>query len=69
MSDLICEFFFNKINGDLIKFIPTEETIVKNKFINNEIKETLKKEHLYEEDYLPKVYQEKLSLIGRKQGF
>ena len=28
-------FFFNKINGDLIKFIPTEETIVKNKFINN----------------------------------
>ena len=27
--------FFNKINGDLIKFIPTEETIVKNKFINN----------------------------------
>ena len=28
-------FFLNKINGDLIKFIPTEETIVKNKFINN----------------------------------
>jgi len=28
-------FFFNKINGDLIKFIPTEETIIKNKFINN----------------------------------
>ena len=31
----ITYFFFNKINGDLIKFIPTEETIVKNKFINN----------------------------------
>ena len=28
-------FFSNKINGDLIKFIPTEETIIKNKFINN----------------------------------
>ena len=28
-------FFLDKINGDLIKFIPTEETIVKNNFINN----------------------------------
>ena len=27
--------FFNKKNGELIKFIPTEETIVKNQFINN----------------------------------
>ena len=28
-------FFFNKTNGDLIKKIPTEETLVKNEFINN----------------------------------
>ena len=27
--------FFNKLNGDIIKLIPTEETIIKNKFINN----------------------------------
>ena len=27
--------FFNKKNGDIIKLIPTEESIVKNKFINN----------------------------------
>ena len=28
-------YFFNKKNGDSIKFIPTEETIIKNAFINN----------------------------------
>ncbi len=28
-------FFFNKTNGDLIKKIPTEETLVKNEFINS----------------------------------
>ena len=28
-------FFFDKNNGDTIKLIPTEETIVKNEFINN----------------------------------
>ncbi len=28
-------YFFNKRNGDLIKFIPTEETVIKNQFINN----------------------------------
>ncbi len=28
-------YFFNKKNGDLIKFIPTEETVIKNQFINN----------------------------------
>ena len=28
-------FIFNKINGETIKFIPTEETTVKNEFINN----------------------------------
>ncbi len=28
-------FFFNKKNGDIIKFIPTEETVIKNQFINN----------------------------------
>ena len=28
-------YFLNKKNGELIKFIPTEETIVKNQFINN----------------------------------
>ena len=28
-------FFFNKKNGDLLKLIPTEETIIKNQFINN----------------------------------
>ena len=27
--------FFNKKNGEIIKLIPTEESIVKNKFINN----------------------------------
>jgi outer membrane protein assembly factor BamB len=27
--------FFNKINGELIKLLPTEETVIKNKFINN----------------------------------
>ena len=28
-------FFFNKNNGDLLKKIPTEETLIKNEFINN----------------------------------
>ena len=28
-------FFFNKKNGDILKKIPTEETVTKNKFINN----------------------------------
>ena len=28
-------YFINKNNGDILKLIPTEETIVKNKFINN----------------------------------
>jgi len=28
-------FFFNKKNGDVMKSIPTEETIIKNQFINN----------------------------------
>ncbi len=28
-------YFVNKNNGDILKLIPTEETIVKNKFINN----------------------------------
>ena len=28
-------YFFNKKNGESIKFIPTEETIIKNAFINN----------------------------------
>ena len=28
-------FFFDKNNGDILKLIPTEETILKNKFINN----------------------------------
>jgi len=28
-------YFFNKKNGESIKFIPTEETIIKNSFINN----------------------------------
>ena len=28
-------FFFNKTNGDLLKKIPTEETLIKNEFINN----------------------------------
>ena len=28
-------FFFNKKNGDVMKLIPTEETIIKNQFINN----------------------------------
>ena len=28
-------FFFNKKNGDILKLIPTEETIIKNQFINN----------------------------------
>jgi outer membrane protein assembly factor BamB len=31
-NDLI---FFNKKNGDIIKLIPTEETIIKNQFVNN----------------------------------
>ena len=28
-------FFFNKKNGEILKLIPTEEVIVKNKFLNN----------------------------------
>jgi outer membrane protein assembly factor BamB len=28
-------FFFNKLNGETLKLVPTEETVVKNKFINN----------------------------------
>ena len=28
-------YFFNKNNGDVLKFIPTEETIVKNQFVNS----------------------------------
>ena len=28
-------FFFNETNGDLLKKIPTEETLIKNEFINN----------------------------------
>ena len=28
-------FFFNKKNGEILKIIPTEEVIVKNKFLNN----------------------------------
>ncbi len=28
-------YFFNKKNGNLLKLIPTEETIVKNEFVNN----------------------------------
>ncbi|MDC0530132.1 hypothetical protein OAN91_02300, partial [Pelagibacteraceae bacterium] len=28
-------YFFDKTNGDIIKFIPTEETTFKNEFINN----------------------------------
>lgn len=28
-------YFFNKENGDILRFIPTEETSLKNKFINN----------------------------------
>ena len=28
-------YFFNKKNGDILRLIPTEETIVKNKFVNN----------------------------------
>jgi len=28
-------YFFDKNNGEMIKFIPTEETIVKNQFVNN----------------------------------
>ena len=28
-------YFINKNNGDILKLIPTEETVVKNKFINN----------------------------------
>ena len=28
-------FFFNKLDGKLLKLIPTEETLAKNKFINN----------------------------------
>jgi hypothetical protein len=32
---IIILFFFNKKNGEILKLIPTEETIIKNKFINN----------------------------------
>ena len=28
-------YFINKNNGNILKLIPTEETVVKNKFINN----------------------------------
>ena len=28
-------FFFNKRTGDIIKSLPTEETVIKNNFINN----------------------------------
>ena len=28
-------YFLNKNNGDLLRMIPTEETIIKNEFINN----------------------------------
>ena len=28
-------YFFDKNNGEVIKFIPTEETTVKNQFVNN----------------------------------
>ena len=28
-------FFFDKLNGEILKQIPTEETIVKNNFINS----------------------------------
>lgn len=28
-------YFFNKTNGNLLKLIPTEETTIKNKFVNN----------------------------------
>ena len=28
-------FFFDKFSGDTIKLIPTEETVIKNQFINN----------------------------------
>ena len=28
-------YFFNKIDGSILKLIPTEETIITNKFINN----------------------------------
>ena len=28
-------YFFNKDNGDLIKMLPTEETLLKNQFVNN----------------------------------
>ena len=28
-------FYFNKKNGDVYKLIPTEDTLVKNQFINN----------------------------------
>ena len=28
-------YFFNKVNGDLIKMLPTEETLLKNQFVNN----------------------------------
>ena len=30
-------YFFNKYSGEIIKLIPTEETVVKNVFINNRI--------------------------------
>tara|TARA_B100001248_G_scaffold261276_2_gene251938 strand:+ start:2315 stop:3637 length:1323 start_codon:yes stop_codon:yes gene_type:complete len=28
-------YFLNKVNGDLIKMLPTEETLLKNQFVNN----------------------------------
>ena len=28
-------FIFDKLTGDILKTIPTEETVIKNKFINN----------------------------------
>ena len=28
-------YLFNKKNGDIIKLLPTEETLIKNQFINN----------------------------------
>ena len=34
-ANKIIIYFFDKNNGDTIKLIPTEETIVKNEFINN----------------------------------
>ena len=36
--------FFNKLNGEILKLIPTEENVVKNRFINNL---ALNKENLF----------------------